>query len=75
MDPRHKLYQTLDKLSVDPDTTMSGTETAQASAGGGVVTSGVTMEGIKAKLESGLGATHVEIADLSGMYDFVELCI
>jgi hypothetical protein len=33
-------------------------------------TSGVTMEDLKKKLEDGLGATHVEIEDLSGKLVF-----
>lgn len=41
-------------------------EAAQAQASGGANNSGVTMEGIKTKLEDGLAATYVEIEDLSG---------
>ncbi|CBY02267.1 hypothetical protein IAQ61_006851 [Plenodomus lingam] len=71
MDPRHKLYKSLDKLSVDhhqhpadvsapQDTEMSEAATALPPA------SGVTMEAIKRKLEEGMEAVHVEIEDLSG---------
>lgn len=72
MDPRHKLYKSLDKLSVDKDNMSARTdqEAALAQESGGANNSGVTMEGIKRKLEEGLGATHVEIEDLSGKYLF-----
>jgi hypothetical protein len=62
MDPRHQLYKSLDKLAVDPDTEM-----ADADAASGGNNSGVTIEGLKGKLQRELGAVHVEIADLSGM--------
>ena len=67
MDPRHTLYRTFDKLSVDPENsnTMSARtddEAAQVQA-----SSGVTPESIEKKLKEGLGAVYVEIADLSGM--------
>ena len=63
MDPRHKLYKTLDNLAIEPDATnnMSARTDVQA-------TSGVTMEGLERKLKEGLGATYVEIEDLSGTY-------
>jgi hypothetical protein len=65
MDPRHKLYKTLDKLAVDsedPDT-MQGVEATQVPA-----SSGVTPEAIKTKLETELSATWVEIEDMSGTF-------
>ncbi|PVI00542.1 bola-like protein [Periconia macrospinosa] len=64
MDPRNKLYKQLDNLTVDPDSKMSGTTDAEATQAG--TSSGVTPDAIKAKLEEKLGATHVEIEDLSG---------
>jgi hypothetical protein len=76
MDPRHKLYKSLDKLSVDSPTNASMSartdeEAAQVQASSGV-TSGVTMDLIKRKLEDGLGATYVEIEDMSGMYRIMQ---
>lgn len=67
MDPRHKLYKTLDNLSVDPDTMSARTdnEATQVAA-----SSGITPEVIKRKLEQVLGAIHVEIEDMSGTYAF-----
>jgi hypothetical protein len=67
MDPRHKLYKTLDNLAIQPDTkdTMSARTDEEATKV--QATSGVTMEGLKKKLEEGLDATYVEIEDLSGM--------
>ncbi|KAF1973342.1 bola-like protein [Bimuria novae-zelandiae CBS 107.79] len=64
MDPRHKLYKQLDSLTVDPDIAMSARTDAEAASN--AASSGVTPEGIKGKLEQGLGATHVEIEDMSG---------
>jgi hypothetical protein len=64
MDPRHTLYRTLEKLTIDPDNDTKMSEDAQPAS------SGVTAEGIERKLREGLGAVHVEIADLSGMLDF-----
>lgn len=61
MDPRHKLYKQLDSLTLGSERTMSENNAQSAAA-----SSGVTPELITAKLEEGLGATHVEIADLSG---------
>jgi hypothetical protein len=61
MDPRHQLYKSLDKLAVDPDAMDTSADNDPAS-------SGVTIEGLKQKLVDGLGATHVEIEDLSGRY-------
>lgn len=65
MDPRHKLYKQLDTLTVGAENTMSArtdTEAAQTAAN-----SGITPDAIKSKLEEGLGATHVEIEDMSGV--------
>ncbi|KAF2853908.1 bola-like protein [Plenodomus tracheiphilus IPT5] len=74
MDPRHKLYKTLDKLTVDPhaqDTAVVRAEddtvdTEMSDAQAPPPTSGVTMEAIKRKLEQGMQAVHVEIEDMSG---------
>ncbi|RMZ73668.1 hypothetical protein GMOD_00009416 [Pyrenophora seminiperda CCB06] len=66
MDPRHKLYKTLDTLTIDPETTAAMSARTDEEAANAQVTSGVTMEGLKKKLEEGLGATYVEIDDLSG---------
>ena len=66
MDPRHKLYKTLDTLAINPGDTEAMSARTDAEATNVQVTSGVTMEGIKKKLEAGLDATHVEIEDLSG---------
>ncbi|KAF2656002.1 bola-like protein [Lophiostoma macrostomum CBS 122681] len=63
MDPRHKLYKSLDKLTVDPDK-MSARTNAEASQA--QASSGVTVEGLKSKLEQELAATYVEIEDMSG---------
>ena len=65
MDPRHKLYKSFDKLAVDPDR-MSARTDAEASQN--QATSGVTVEGLKGKLERELGATYVEIEDMSGKH-------
>ncbi|KAL6702987.1 hypothetical protein ACN47E_010342 [Coniothyrium glycines] len=67
MDPRHKLYKTLDKLSVHPEamSARADEEAAQVPASAGN-TSGVTMDVIKNKLEQGLGATYVDMEDMSG---------
>jgi hypothetical protein len=69
MDPRHKLYKTLDNLTIDPNTTQAAKMSARTDDEAERVqaTSGVTMDGLKKKLEEGLGATYVEIEDLSGM--------
>jgi len=67
MDPRHKLYKQLDSLAIDPELRMSAktdTDAAQEAA-----SSGITPEGIRTRLEEGLGATHVEIEDMSGRFD------
>ena len=69
MDPRHKLYKTLDTLTIDFDNDQAAKMSARTDDEAEKVqaTSGVTMEGLKKKLEEGLGATYVEIEDLSGM--------
>jgi hypothetical protein len=64
MDPRHKLYKTLDKLSVNPNDKMSARTDVEAE--NVQVTSGVTIEGLKKKLEEELSAEYVEIEDMSG---------
>lgn len=69
MDPRHKLYKTLDTLAIDSQDTKAMSARTDAEATNVQATSGVTIEGIKKKLEDGLGATHVEIEDLSGMHE------
>lgn len=64
MDPRHKLYKQLDGLQIDSVNAMSAntnTDAAQAAAA-----SGITPYVIRKRLEEGLGATHVEIEDMSG---------
>ncbi|KAF1834291.1 bola-like protein [Decorospora gaudefroyi] len=66
MDPRHKLYKTLDKLAIDPETTATMSARTDEEAERVQATSGVTIAGLKRKLEEGLGATYVEIEDLSG---------
>lgn len=74
MDPRNKLYKSLDNLSVHPDTNMSARTDSEATEV--QKTSGVTVEGLKSKLEQQLGATYVEIEDMSGeffIYQFREL--
>lgn len=68
MDPRHKLYKTLDNLAIDQENTATMSARTDEEAANAQATSGVTMEGLKKKLEQGLGATYVEIEDLSGMW-------
>jgi hypothetical protein len=64
MDPRHQLYKQLDNLDIDSENQMSArTDTEAASE---AASSGVTPDVIKQRLEEGLGATHVEIEDMSG---------
>ena len=65
MDLRHKLTKPLDKLDVNPSRPNEFTMSA-AINGTAPASSGVTPEAIKAKLEGTMGATHVEIEDLSG---------
>jgi hypothetical protein len=64
MDPRHKLYKTLDNLSVNPNDKMSARTDVEAE--NVQATSGVTIEGLKKKLEEELSAEYVEIEDMSG---------
>jgi hypothetical protein len=68
MDPRHKLYKTLSNLSVDPDPDTVMSENTDNATTQAAASSGVTLDGIKTKLEQALGATHVEIEDMSGKY-------
>jgi len=68
MDPRHTLYKTLDKLTIDPETMSARTDQEAASV---QASSGITPEGIERKLREGLGAEYVEIADLSGTLEFL----
>lgn len=66
MDPRHKLYKQLNNLTVNPTGDMSAqtdSEAVQTAAN-----SGITPDAIKQKLQEGLGATHVEIEDMSGKH-------
>ncbi|KAH8727954.1 bola protein [Phaeosphaeriaceae sp. PMI808] len=66
MDPRHTLYKTLDKLTVGPESSNTMSARTDQEAASAPANSGVTQEGIEKKLREGLGAVHVEIADLSG---------
>ncbi|KAF1848490.1 bola domain-containing protein [Cucurbitaria berberidis CBS 394.84] len=66
MDPRHKLYKTLDKLTVDSETANTMSATTNDVAMQDAASSGVTPDAIKRKLETELGATWVEIEDMSG---------
>ncbi|KAI4710504.1 hypothetical protein J4E89_004960 [Alternaria sp. Ai002NY15] len=66
MDPRHKLYKTLDNLAIAPDNRTSMSARTDEEAANVQATSGVTMDGLERKLKEGLGATYVEIEDLSG---------
>lgn len=68
MDPRHKLTKSLDQLFVDPSNPSIMSARTDDEAARNAATSGVTPEAIKQKLESNLGATHVEIEDMSGTY-------
>jgi hypothetical protein len=70
MDPRHTLYRTFDKLTVDPENAKAMSARTDAEAASVQASSGVTPESIEKKLREGLGAVHVEIADLSGMLIF-----
>jgi hypothetical protein len=70
MDPRHTLYRTFDKLTVDPEHAKAMSARTDAEAASVQASSGVTPESIEKKLREGLGAVHVEIADLSGMLVF-----
>lgn len=66
MDPRHKLSKSLDQLFVDASNSTIMSARTDDEASRNAASSGVTPAVLKAKLESGLGATHVEIEDLSG---------
>lgn len=66
MDPRHKLYKTLNDLAIAPDTRRTMSARTDEEAANVQATSGVTMEGLEKKLKEGLSATYVEIEDLSG---------
>ena len=73
MDPRHKLTKSLDQLFVDSSNPTIMSARTDDEAVRNAANSGVTPEAIKQKLEANLGATHVEIEDLSGMYCFPHL--
>ncbi|KAJ4403753.1 hypothetical protein N0V91_006265 [Didymella pomorum] len=66
MDPRHKLTKSLDQLFVDKENPTIMSARTDDEAARNAATSGVTPDAIKQKLEQGLGATHVEIEDMSG---------
>ncbi|KAF2631636.1 bola domain-containing protein [Macroventuria anomochaeta] len=66
MDPRHKLTKSLDQLFVDPSNAAIMSARTDDEAARNAANSGVTPEAIKQKLETNLGATHVEIEDMSG---------
>lgn len=66
MDPRHQLYKTLDKLTVNPESSSTMSAKTDDEAAQVAASSGVTPEAIKTKLETELGATWVEIEDMSG---------
>ena len=66
MDPRHTLYKTLNRLSIDPENTNAMSARTDTEAETNAADSGVTAESIERKLRDVLGAEYVEIADLSG---------
>ncbi|KAJ4361353.1 hypothetical protein N0V95_001967 [Ascochyta clinopodiicola] len=66
MDPRHKLSKSLDQLFVDPANPTIMSARTDDEAARNAASSGVTPETLKLKLQSTLGASHVEIEDLSG---------
>lgn len=66
MDPRHKLYKSLDKLTVSESSKMSARTDSEAQQA--QQSTGVTIEGLKQKLARELGAEYVEIEDLSGTF-------
>lgn len=68
MDPRHKLTKSLDQLFVDPSNPTIMSARTDSEAAQNATSSGVTPETLRAKLEGGLGATHVEIQDMSGTF-------
>jgi hypothetical protein len=67
MDPRHKLTKSLDQLFVDKENPTIMSARTDDEAARNAASSGVTPDAIKQKLEQNLGATHVEIEDMSGM--------
>jgi hypothetical protein len=67
MDPRHTLYRTFETLAVDPENSDKMSARTDEEAAQVQASSGVSPESIEKKLKEGLGAVHVEIADLSGM--------
>lgn len=66
MDPRHKLTKSLDQLFVDKENPAIMSARTDDEAARTAASSGVTPDAIKLKLEQHLGATHVEIEDMSG---------
>lgn len=66
MDPRHKLTKSLDQLFVDSSNPAIMSARTDDEAARNAASSGVTPEAIKQKLAANLGATHVEIEDMSG---------
>ncbi|KAJ4338897.1 hypothetical protein N0V87_003583 [Didymella glomerata] len=66
MDPRHKLTKSLDQLFVDKENPTIMSARTDDEAARNAASSGVTPDAIKQKLEQNLGATHVEIEDMSG---------
>ncbi|KAJ4992632.1 BolA-like protein [Stagonosporopsis vannaccii] len=66
MDPRHKLTKSLDQLFVDSSNPTVMSARTDDEAARNAASSGVTPEAIRQKLETNLGATHVEIEDMSG---------
>jgi len=68
MDPRHKLTKSLDQLFVDKENPTIMSARTDDEAARNAASSGVTPDAIKQKLEQNLGATHVEIEDMSGKF-------
>ncbi|KAH7118834.1 bola protein [Dendryphion nanum] len=66
MDPRHQLSRSLDKLAVDPAAAATMSARTDSEAQQVQASSGVTIEGLRRKIEEVLEATYVEIEDLSG---------
>lgn len=66
MDPRHKLTKSLDQLFVDSANTTIMSARTDDEAARDAASSGVTPGAIEQKLVETLGATHVEIEDMSG---------
>jgi hypothetical protein len=76
MDPRHKLSKSLDQLFVDSQNPAIMSARTDDEAARNAASSGVTPEAIKQKLVENLGATHVEIEDMSGMLPIITMiCI